>query len=237
MLRVFIVTVQDAPTMCATMPRLMASIYDRFMRKTEEASLREWRVDLLSHAHGDVLEIGAGTGINVALYPKAPQVSSLTLAEPDVHMRKRAEARAQAIGRSGVRFVDAAIEDLPFADASFDVVVATLLLCSVRQPVDALRSVKRLLRPGGSYLFLEHVAAEENPGRLKWQRRIEPFWRLAADNCHLTRDTLANMKSAGFTVETVTRASMRKALPFLRPTIRGIARVGAGTSCETPSHK
>jgi ubiquinone/menaquinone biosynthesis C-methylase UbiE len=171
------------------------------------------------------LEIGGGTGINLPLYPKAPQISSLTLAEPDFHMRKRAEARARALDLDDVRFVDAPIEKLPFADASFDVVVATLLLCSVREPAEALASIRRLLRPGGTYLFLEHVAAEENPSRLLWQRRIEPFWKMIGDNCHLTRRTLENIQSAGFSVETVTHASMRKALPFLRPTIRGLARV------------
>jgi ubiquinone/menaquinone biosynthesis C-methylase UbiE len=206
------------------MPRLLASIYDRFMQKTEAASLHDWRVELLSRAHGDVLEVGGGTGINLPLYPKAPQISSLALAEPDFHMRKRAEARARAIDRNDVRFVDAPIEKLPFADASFDVVVATLLLCSVHDPAEALASIRRLLRPGGTYLFLEHVAADENPSRLRWQRRIEPFWKIIGDNCHLTRQTLGSIESAGFSLETVTRASMRKALPFLRPTIRGVAR-------------
>jgi ubiquinone/menaquinone biosynthesis C-methylase UbiE len=209
------------------MPRLLASIYDSFMRKTEAASLHDWRAELLSHARGDVLEIGAGTGINLPLYPTAPQISGLTLAEPDAHMRKRAEARARAIHRDDVVFVNAPIEALPFADASFDVVVATLLLCSVDEPAVALASIRRLLRPGGSYLFLEHVAAEENPSRLAWQRRIEPFWKVIGDNCHLTRRTLENIESAGFSVETMTRASMRKALPFLRPTIRGIARLAS----------
>jgi ubiquinone/menaquinone biosynthesis C-methylase UbiE len=201
----------------------MAAIYDRFMQKTEEASLQEWRTDLLSHASGDVLEIGAGTGINLPFYAKAPTISSLTLAEPDVHMRKRAEARARLLGRADVRLIDAPVENLPFADASFDTVVATLLLCSVRDPAAALASIRRLLRPGGRFLFLEHVAAEENPGRLAWQKRIEPFWKIIGDNCHLTRRTLKSIESAGFSLETVTHASMRKALPFLRPTIRGIA--------------
>ncbi len=206
------------------MPRLMAAIYDRFMEKTEEASLREWRTDLLSHASGDVLEIGAGTGINLPFYSKAPTVSSLTLAEPDFHMRKRAEARVRQLDRADVKLIDAPVENLPFADASFDTVVATLLLCSVRDPGAALASIRRLLRPGGRFLFLEHVAAEENPGRLAWQKRVEPFWKIVGDNCHLTRQTLKSIESAGFSLETVTHASMRKALPFLRPTVRGIAR-------------
>lgn len=203
------------------MPRLLASIYDRFMAETERASLHEWRTDLLSHAKGDVLEVGAGTGINLELYPKG--ISSLTLAEPDLHMRKRLKARAHATQRGDAKIIDAPVENLPFADASFDTVVATLLLCSVHDQAAALASIRRVLRPGGRYLFLEHVAAEENPGRLGWQKRIEPFWKIIGDNCHLTRQTLRSIESAGFSAENVTHASMRKALPFLRPTIRGIA--------------
>jgi len=224
-LHVFIVTVEDAPTMWVPMPRLLASIYDRFMKKTEEASLQEWRADLLSHAKGDVLEVGVGTGINLPFYANRPKISSLTLAEPDPHMRKRAEARAKLLDRSDVKIIDAPVENLPFAEASFDTVVATLLLCSVKDPSAALASIRRLLRPGGRFLFLEHVAAEENPGRLLWQERIEPFWKIIGDNCHLTRRTLLSIKSAGFSVETATNASMRKALPFLRPTVRGIATI------------
>jgi ubiquinone/menaquinone biosynthesis C-methylase UbiE len=205
------------------MPRLLASIYDRFMRETEKASLHEWRTDLLSHANGDVLEVGAGTGINLELYSKAPKISSLTLAEPDPHMRKRLEARIREAARHDVKVIDATVENLPFANASFDTVVATLLLCSVRDQAVALASIRRVLRPSGRYLFLEHVAADENPGRLVWQKRIEPFWKIVGDNCHLTRQTLKSIESAGFSAEIVTRASMRKALPFLRPTIRGVA--------------
>jgi ubiquinone/menaquinone biosynthesis C-methylase UbiE len=205
------------------MPRLLASIYDGFMKKTEAASLQEWRADLLSHAQGDVIEVGVGTGLNLPFYANRPEISSLTLAEPDPHMRKRAAARAELLGRNDVKLVDAPVENLPFADASFDTVVATLLLCSVDDPSAALASIRRLMRPGGRFLFLEHVAAEENPRRLVWQKRIEPFWKIIGDNCHLTRPTLRSIESAGFSVESVTHASMRKALPFLRPTIRGVA--------------
>ena len=178
------------------MPRLLASIYDGFMKKTEAASLQEWRADLLSHAKGDVIEVGVGTGINLPFYAKHTSITSLTLAEPDPHMRKRAEARAKLLDRNDVRLIDAPVEKLPFADASFDTVVATLLLCSVKDPPAALASIRRLLRPGGRFLFLEHVAAEEDPGRLAWQNRIEPFWKFIGDNCHLTRQTLLSIKHA-----------------------------------------
>jgi len=206
------------------MSRFLAAIYDRFMKDTEEASLQDWRQQLLANARGDVLEVGAGTGINLPAYPKMPEpISSLTLAEPDPHMRRRAEARAKSLDLIEVQVVDAPIESLPFADASFDTVVCTLVLCSVASQENALNAIRRVLRPNGQLLFLEHVAAAGNPSRLGWQKRIEPVWKIIGDGCHLTRDTLGSIESSGFTVQSVTRASMRKALPILRPTIRGVA--------------
>ncbi|MEO8874308.1 MAG: class I SAM-dependent methyltransferase, partial [Polyangiaceae bacterium] len=197
---------------------------DRFMKDAEAASLHIWRAELLAHAHGDVLEVGAGTGINLPAYPKLPDpISSLTLAEPDPHMRKHLEARVAALGMTHVNVVDAPIESLPFPAASFDVVVCTLVLCSVASPKRALEAIHAVLRPKGQLLFLEHVAAVENPSRLGWQKRIEPFWKIIGDGCHLTRDTLSTIESSGFSVQNVTHASMRKALPILRPTSRGIA--------------
>jgi ubiquinone/menaquinone biosynthesis C-methylase UbiE len=200
------------------MSRLFAAIYDPFMRGTEEACLVAWRRDLLSSLSGRVLEIGAGTGANVPLYPSA--VTALVLAEPDPHMLARLRPRAPP----HAELLSAACDSLPFPDASFDAAVSTLVLCSVSDPSRALSELHRVLRPGGTFAFLEHVAAMPGSSRLAWQRRIEPFWKHIAGNCHLTRHTGEAIREAGFVVEQETRESMRKAMPWFRPSIRGIAR-------------
>lgn len=204
---------------------LMSTIYDRFMQASEEACLGAWRAELLADLHGDVLEVGAGTGVNVGYYPSS--VSRLVLAEPDADMARKLEARLAERGRrdpEGLRISTsiAEVEALPFADASFDAVVATLLLCSVKTPDRALAEILRVLRPGGSFVFLEHVGAASHTQRRRWQGRIEPVWKHVAGGCHLTRDTGAAIARAGFQIDRVKEESMRRALPFLRPTIRGI---------------
>jgi ubiquinone/menaquinone biosynthesis C-methylase UbiE len=206
------------------MSRLFATIYDPFMRSAERACLAQWRAALLEEASGDVLEVGAGTGANVPFYP--PAVTQLRLTEPDRDMLARLRRR---MGLGPVRRVDAqpaAADALPFDDASFDAVVSTLVLCSVPDLAAALAEIYRVLRPGGRLLFLEHVAADERPARLAWQRRLEPLWMHVSGNCHLTRRTGESIRAAGFVVERETRESMRKALPIMRPTIRGVARRG-----------
>ncbi len=202
---------------------LMAMVYDRMMAGVEEAGLSLWRAELLGEACGATLELGAGTGRNLAFYPDG--LTRLVLAEPDRAMRTRLRRAVVATERPlAPEVVDAPAESLPFDDSTFDTVVATLVLCSVREPERALTEVRRVLRPEGRFLFIEHVAAEDRPPRLRWQRRVEPVWRAVAGNCHLTRRTEAAIAGAGLTVERVERASMRKAPPFVRPTIRGTAR-------------
>ena len=115
------------------------------------------------------------------------------------------------------------LESLGFPDASFDFVVGTLVLCSVQNLNKALAEAYRVLKPGGGYVFLEHVAAENRPRRYQWQRYIEPIWKRVAGNCHLTRKTATAITKAGFLIEDVIEESMRKTMPIFRPTIRGIA--------------
>lgn len=201
---------------------LVATIYDRFMAESERACLSDWREQLLGGLSGAVLEVGAGTGINLQHYPD--EVTRLVLAEPDPHMRRQLEGKVA--GREGHRVTlsEGSLERLPEPDASFDAVVATLVLCSVPDPTRALSEIHRVLKPGGRFAFLEHVAAENNPGRLVWQRRVEPVWRLVAGNCHTTRRTADHIEDAGFELDWIERASVRKALPWVRPSIRGVAR-------------
>lgn len=199
---------------------LMAAVYDGMMRASEEACLAQWRAELLRELSGAVLEIGAGTGATLSLYPNT--VTRLVMCEPDPHMRRKLEAKRGATAH--VEISASSIQDLSFKENSFDAVVCSLVLCSVPDPQAALAQIRRVLKPGGRLVFLEHVAADGKPNRLKWQRRIEPVWKHLMGNCHLTRRTEAAIEAAGFRIERIQRESMRKALPVCRPSIRGIAR-------------
>lgn len=203
------------------MGRLTAALYDRFMQGSEEACLGQWRAELLADLTGHVLEVGAGTGLNLAHYPRT--LSRLVLSEPDPHMRRKLAEKVRAQHWDRGEVLDGSLEALPHPAETFDAVVGTLVLCSVPRPDHALQEIYRVLRPGGRFVFLEHVAAEDRPGRLRWQRRIEPVWKRLAGNCHLTRRTGDAILAAGFALVEIRRESMRKAWPVVRPTIRGVA--------------
>lgn len=191
------------------------------MRGSEELCLAQWRAALLGNLSGSVLEVGAGTGANLPHYRSE---LSLTLAEPDPHMRRQLESRIERIGAGHVQVTDGNLDALPFADARYDIVVATLVLCSVANQAQALGEIYRVLKPGGQLVFIEHVCAPDNPQRLRWQRRVEPVWKRVFGNCHLTRDTTTSIREAGFTIAQIEAASIRKAVAVARPSIRGIAR-------------
>jgi ubiquinone/menaquinone biosynthesis C-methylase UbiE len=208
----------------ATWGRAFSALYDRGLKATEEAGLREMRRELLAGAGGRALEIGAGTGANLELYPDA--VESLTMVEPDPHMTRRLREKLAASGRSA-EIVEAPAERLPFEDASFDTAVATLVLCTVPDPAAAVAELARALRPGGRLLFIEHVRSRD-PGLARWQDRFERPWRFVADGCHCNRDTLATLASSRFSLGEVKRARLPKAAPIVRPLTRGIATVSGG---------
>ena len=201
---------------------LMAAVYDRFMRGSEEACLAQWRAELLRDLSGAVLEVGAGTGVTLAHYPRS--IARLVLCEPDAHMRRKLKKKADAPALRNIEISDASLDSLPFKAGEFDAVVCSLVLCSVPDQRAALAEIARVLKPGGRLAFLEHVAADRRPERLKWQRRIEPVWKHLMGNCHLTRRTEAAIAAAGFEIERIQRESIRKALPIVRPSIHGIAR-------------
>jgi ubiquinone/menaquinone biosynthesis C-methylase UbiE len=204
------------------MGRLGAALYDRFTEPSEAACLRQWRADLLRDLTGAVLEVGAGTGVNVPFYPRT--VGRLVLSEPDPHMRRKLGERVVALEWDSAEVLDASLDGLPFPTHSFDAAVATLVLCSVLRLDTALAEIYRVLKPGGHFVFLEHVAAENRPRRLRWQRRVEPFWKIMSGGCHLTRRTADAILATGFEMVDIKRESMRKAWPLVRPTIRGVAR-------------
>ena len=203
------------------MPWLMATVYDRLLEQSEAACLRAWRRDLLAGVTGRVLEVGAGTGLNIPHY--TANVTRLVLSEPEPYMRAKLQARLTATGVADVELSAATLAHLPMPDQSFDAVVSTLVLCSVRDLAQALAEICRVLVPGGRLVFLEHVGAEDCSDRLKWQRRVEPFWKVLAGNCHLTRRTESAITRAGFDIVQIERESIRKAMPLARPSIRGIA--------------
>ena len=203
----------------ATWGRMFAALYDRGLKASEEAGLGEMRRELLAGAGGRVVEIGAGTGVNLDLYPAA--VSELTLVEPDPHMAKRLRERLGDSSRAAA-IVEAPAERLPLPDASFDTAVATLVLCTVPDPAATLAELRRVLAPGGQLLFLEHVRSEEG-GLARWQDRLEQPWRFLADGCHCNRDTAAALAAAGFEAPDPEQERFPKGPPLIRPLIRGTA--------------
>jgi ubiquinone/menaquinone biosynthesis C-methylase UbiE len=206
-----------------TWGRLFAAMYDRGLKATEDAGLRQMRRELLAGAGGRVLEIGAGTGVNLDLYPDA--VEDLVVIEPDPHMAKRLKAKLVGSGGRAV-VLEAPAERLPFEDDGFDTVVATLVLCTIPDPGAALVEAARVLGPGGQLLFIEHVRAED-PGLARWQDRLEKPWRFLGDGCHCNRDTIATIAASPFELDRVERGRMPKAPPIVSPLIRGSATLVA----------
>jgi ubiquinone/menaquinone biosynthesis C-methylase UbiE len=207
----------------ATWGRAFSAFYDRAMKSTEEAGMREIRRETLAQARGRTIDVGAGTGLNVELYPGA--VTELVLAEPDPHMLKRLRPKAAATGRHA-EVVQAPADALPFEDDSFDTAVFTLVLCTVPDVAAALSEAARVLRPGGRLLFVEHVRSP-NPKLARWQDRLERPWLLLGDGCHCNRDTVATIEASPFELERVERGELPKAPPLVRPLVHGRASLGA----------
>ncbi|MEV4020511.1 methyltransferase domain-containing protein [Nonomuraea angiospora] len=162
---------------------------------------REHRKRLLDGLEGRVIEIGAGNGRNFAHYPKT--VSEVVAVEPEDTLRRFAEAEA-ASAPVPVRVVAGHAEALPGEVQSFDAAVVSLVLCSVPSPPAALAEIARVLRPGGTLRFYEHVRSS-NPALGLLQDAITPLWRLMAGGCSPNRDTLAAIRRAGFAVDEVER--------------------------------
>lgn len=169
---------------------------------------------------GRVLEVGAGTGLNIELYPEQG-IESLVLSEPDPLMVKQLREKLAASAREA-ELIQAPAEDLPFADGSFDTVTVTLVLCTVPDQAAALREIQRVLKPGGRLLFIEHVRSED-PGLAKWQDRLERPWRFLGDGCHCNRDTIATIAAAPFELGEVEHGRIPKAPPIVSPLVLGSA--------------
>jgi SAM-dependent methyltransferase len=180
------------------------------------------RATLVGAASGDVLEIGFGSGATLPFYDAA-RVKQLTVVEPSDGMNRRAAGRLAA-SPVPVCSVPGAGEGLPFADASFDTVVTCLTLCSVDDPPQVLAEIRRVLRPGGKFLFLEHVLSDD-ADRRRWQVRLTPLQKIVGVGCHLDRDTAAMVRAAGLALPPVVQEQERAfgALAPLTPLIAGQA--------------
>jgi len=203
----------------ATWGRAFALGYDFFFARAERGGLRELRRRALADATGRTLEIGAGTGLNHDLYPAA--VTELTLTEPFEPMARQLREKAATLGVPAT-VVEAPAEQLPFADDSFDTVTLTLVLCTVPEQDRALGEIARVLKPGGRFLFLEHVRAPE-PRLAGWQDRLNPPWRAFGHGCNCNRDTLAAIERSPLTVERAERGEIPRMPPLVKPMLIGEA--------------
>lgn len=190
-----------------------------------QGQIMKVRSKVVPLARGDVLELGCGGGINMEFYAPV-QISSFSGIDPSPKLLEMSRAAAAA------REIDADIrggvgEAMPFADASFDTVVTTFTLCSVQEQAAVLREIRRVLKPGGAALFLEHGAAPDDEVA-KWQRRIEPVWKRIGGNCHLTRPISTAYASAGFKVEKIGEGYLPKSPRPMAWVEYGTARMAAG---------
>ena len=158
------------------------------------------RAQYVALAQGQVLEIGIGSGLNLPHYADA--VESIVGVDPAEELTTKAKARADAIAVP-VDVIGVSGESIPVASESFDTVVCTWTLCSIPEPEAAVQEMYRALKPGGRLIFVEHGRSEE-PTVAKWQRRIEPLWKVLAGGCHLTRRADDLLRSGGFQIEQFT---------------------------------
>jgi ubiquinone/menaquinone biosynthesis C-methylase UbiE len=201
---------------------IFARFYDRFLGRDKSRGEVELRRELLAGLSGRVVEVGAGNGISFQHYPG--EVEELTAVEPQPYLREAA-GRAAAAAPIPVRVTNGLADAIDAPDASFGAVVVAGVLCSVASPAAALAEFRRVLAPGGELRFYEHVRSRR-PGFAAWQDRADPLWSRAMGGCHANRDTLAEVRAAGFELERVRGFGFppgARAYP-VAPRILGIAR-------------
>ena len=207
------------PVYKATWGRIFALVYDIAFILAERRGFRDVRRDLVGHSKGRVVELGAGTGLNLGHYSE--NVSELLLTEPDPHMAAKLRKRAGSLALDAT-VIETPAEELPFDDASVDTVVSTLVLCTVQNPEKTLSEVARVLRPGGSLLFAEHVRSA-SPRAAWWQDKLRRPWSWYACGCQCNRDTISTLEAASFEVGKVRRDRLRWISPVVRPLVVGSA--------------
>jgi len=182
-----------------TMPFYRNHIYPRLVRGLGDPKpIQKIRQDLLPLAHGNVLEIGVGPGVNFVHYDPA-KVTKLYALEPNPGMIRMAEQQRRTI-ELNIEFLDLPGERLPLQDNTVDTVVSTFTLCTIPGVSQAIQGLKRVLRPEGKFIFFEHGLSPDSDVR-RWQRRTEPLFQWAFEGCHVTRDIPILIKEAGFEIE------------------------------------
>jgi ubiquinone/menaquinone biosynthesis C-methylase UbiE len=202
--------------------RIFAAVYDPLSARAEDKFGAELKRKLLAGTRGRVLEIGVGTGLSFPHYPA--DVEELVGVDPSEPMLRRARKRALELGRE-VTLIEAPAEALPFPDDSFDTVVTLAALCSVEHPARAVAEIRRVLRPDGRFVFLEHVRADD-PKLARWQDRLERPWGWIAGGCHPNRRTLDEIESAGFELLELERKDLPDIPRLVRPNVMGVAGSG-----------
>jgi ubiquinone/menaquinone biosynthesis C-methylase UbiE len=192
-------------------------LYDLMSRRAERAGIAEMRRSLLANLEGDVIEIGSGTGASLPYYERATRVVAI---EPDASMAKRLPGKV-AEAKIPIEVVNTQAERLPFPDETFNVAVAAFVLCSVDDQRTVLTEVRRVLKPGGKLVLLEHVLGEGRTAR--WQERLTPLHTKLAGNCHLNRDTRAVVADAGFDASGVESTRLPGTYVLVEPGIQGVA--------------
>jgi ubiquinone/menaquinone biosynthesis C-methylase UbiE len=203
----------------ATWGRAFARLYDTAFVLAERRGLRDVRRGLVGQAKGRVVEIGAGTGLNLEHY--SGEVSDLVLAEPDAHMAVKLRQRTEALPLD-TSVLAAPAERLPLDDASVDTVVSTLVLCTVKDLSLALTEMARVLRPRGTFLFAEHVRSV-SPRAARWQDRLNAPWSWYACGCQCNRDTVSAIQAASFQISEIRHDRLRWISPVIRPLVIGAA--------------
>ncbi len=179
------------------------------MESTMDAHYGARKRALFADLPRTIVEIGAGAGANLRYYRAGTHVHAI---EPNPHMHARLAARAASLG-VGVTIHTAPAEAIPLPDASVEAVVSTLVLCTVHDPAAVLAEVRRVLRPGGRFVCLEHVAAEEGTALAALQRAIRRPWAYVFEGCHTHRETGRALTDAGFSALSVER--FRQPTPFV----------------------
>ncbi|KAK1312987.1 hypothetical protein QJS10_CPA06g00467 [Acorus calamus] len=191
--------------------------------EAEIAGLKDKLFTQLKGENMNVLELGIGTGPNLQYYAGLSGVNVFAV-DPNKKMEKYAKVAATEAGLapSNFKFIHAVGEALPVREDSMDVVIGTLVLCSVKDVDLALKEVKRVLKPGGQYIFIEHVAAQGETFLRLVQNVVDPLQQVVADGCHLTRETRNNISKAGFSVVEANMAHLAS-LSLISPHVYGIA--------------
>jgi ubiquinone/menaquinone biosynthesis C-methylase UbiE len=199
--------------------RFFARFYDKLLASTEDAMMRKTRAELLADASGRVLELGAGTGLNLEHYPGA--VTELVLTEPERPMARQLRKKVEG-ATVPATVIEAPGEQLPFGDDEFDTVVSTLVLCTVADPDQTLAEVERVLKPGGKLLFAEHVRSE-SPRLAKWQDRMHGINKFIGHGCNCNRETGTTIGASPLSIDQIRSDKLAKAPPWVRPMIIGSA--------------